>query len=53
MVGVPRDQVILRCVVRPVLHGYEVLGVSDDGRLLVSDGSLRGWATPQECDVPA
>ncbi len=53
MVGVPRDQVIVRCLVRPTLEGYEVLGVADDGKLLVSDGSLRAWAAPRTEGEPA
>ena len=46
MIGVARDQIVIQCLVRPNMQGYEVLGVRDDGRLLVSDGSLRGWAGP-------
>jgi hypothetical protein len=46
MIGVARDQIVIQCLVRPNMQGYEVLGVRDDGRLLVSDGTLRGWAVP-------
>lgn len=48
MVGVAKDQVVQRVIVQGLLPGYRVLGVGEDGRLLITDGVMRLWARPIE-----